>query len=136
MRDALDLDVDQPVEVSVEEKDPGLLVCLALGADGQTGESWGRAHRVAVATVSHAEILDWQEHDVGWDTLHDAGTEGAHHARVARFLREHQVEVVLAAHMGDGMARMIGKLQIRTALGCRGDARAAVILAGEHGTGA
>ncbi|GIG40657.1 NifB/NifX family molybdenum-iron cluster-binding protein [Cellulomonas phragmiteti] len=106
-----------------------MIACISLGADGQVGESWGRAHRVAVARVEDGEVLDWQEHEVGWDALHDAGTPGAHHARIARFLREHGVDVVLVGHMGDGMVRMLGKLQIRTVLGTPGDARAAAVAA-------
>src|SRR5665648_1289190 len=52
------------------------------------------------STSTSGQIIDWQEFDVGWDDLHDEGTEGAHHARVARFLIDHHVDVVVAEHMG------------------------------------
>jgi len=61
-------------------------VCVPITAEGQVDPRWGRADRVAVASVVDGEIADWQEFTVGWGTLHDEGTEGAHHARVARFL--------------------------------------------------
>jgi predicted Fe-Mo cluster-binding NifX family protein len=63
--------------------------------------------------------------DVGWDHLHDADTEGAHHAKVAPFLRDHQVNVVVAQKMGADMARLLGKLDVVVRLGATGDARAA-----------
>lgn len=101
-------------------------VCIPLESDGSTGRRWGKAERVAVAVVEDGDITDWQEHDVRWDVLHDEGTEGSHHARIARFLREHDVDVVVAGHMGEGMTRMLGTMKIRTVLGASGPAREAV----------
>lgn len=106
-----------------------MIVCMPLAADGSVGGGWGRAPRVALASVTADGVEDWQVHDVAWDVLHDTGTEGSHHARVARFLREHGVQVVVAGHMGEGMARMLGKLGIRTVLGATGDARTAALAA-------
>jgi hypothetical protein len=71
-------------------------VCVPITADGQVDPRWGRADRVAVADVADGEIRDWQEFAVAWGTLHDQGTEGAHHARVARFLRDNQVQAIAA----------------------------------------
>ena len=71
----------------------------------------------------------WEEHDVAWDALHDVGTEGGHHARVARFLKEHGVEVVVAGHMGPPMEQMLGSMRIVARLGAGGDARQAVLAA-------
>jgi len=85
--------------------------------EGVLDPRWGRADRVAVATVSRDGIGAWQEFDVGWDSLHDAGTEGSHHARVARFLREHRVETVAAHHMGAGMKHMLEKMGLTVLLG-------------------
>src|SRR5665648_1233185 len=81
------------------------------------------------STSTSGQIIDWQELDVGWDSLHDEGTEGAHHARVARFLIDHHVDVVVAEHMGPGMTRMLTTMGIRISLGAFGDARAAVLTA-------
>jgi predicted Fe-Mo cluster-binding NifX family protein len=67
--------------------------------------------------------------EVGWNALHDAGTEGSHHARVVRFLREQAVTDVVAHHMGDAMHNTLGKLGIRVHLGAEGDARTAVTTA-------
>lgn len=104
-----------------------MIFCIPVSGDGSTTPSWGRAHRVAVGSVAaDGGISDWEEFDVGWDTLHDEGTEGAHHARVARFLIDHRVKLVVAEHMGPGMTRMLTTMRIRVALGLGGDARAAV----------
>ena len=75
-----------------------------------------------------AEIEDGRnESDVGWDVAPDSGTHGAHHARVVRFLKEHDVEVVLASHVGDGMVRMLDTMGVRLELEVTGDAKQAVL---------
>jgi len=107
-----------------------VIVCVPVTADGSVDASWGRAPRVAVATVEDGRISAWEEHAVAWDVLHDVGTEGGHHGRVATFLRDHGVEVVVAGHMGPPMVQMLGKMRILARLGAHGDARAAVLQAG------
>ncbi|HLZ48897.1 MAG TPA: NifB/NifX family molybdenum-iron cluster-binding protein [Candidatus Limnocylindria bacterium] len=87
---------------------------------------WGRAARVALATVAGDTIQQWQEIDVHWEELHDAGGEGQHHARVARFLQENGVQAVVAAHMGAPMEQMLRKMGIALHLGASGIARDAV----------
>ncbi len=87
---------------------------------------WGRADRVAIATVSAGVIGRWQEIDVRWSELHDHGGEGQHHARVARFLQENGVQAVVADHMGPPMEEMLRKMGIRVHLGAHGPARDAV----------
>ena len=106
-----------------------MIVCLPVTPDGLVGHSWGRADRVALADVGEGGVESWREVEVGWDALHDAGTEGSHHARVARFLREHGVEAVVASHMGAGMEHMLGKLGIAVRLDAAGPAREAALRA-------
>jgi len=105
-------------------------VCVPVTLDGQVGPRWGRAERLAVAEVAAGQITDWQEFAVDWNTLHDQGTEGAHHARVARFLRDNHVETVLAGHMGPPMRAMLNKLGLHVLPAETEDARAAVLAAG------
>ncbi len=100
-----------------------MVVCVPVTPEGLVGPRWGRADRVVIATVGEAGIEDWQEFDVGWDSLHDSGSEGSHHARVARFLRDHEVEAVVAHHMGDGMRHMLEKMGLTVRLGAAGSAR-------------
>jgi predicted Fe-Mo cluster-binding NifX family protein len=102
-------------------------VCLPVTTNGQVGHSWGRAARVAVAEVQDSLILAWEEFDVAWDRLHDETTEGGHHSRVARFLRENRVDIVAAGHMGEPMVQMLGQMGIVVHLDVSGDARQAVI---------
>ena len=106
-----------------------MVICLAVADDGCIDPRWGRAQRVAIATAENGAITRWEEFDVAWDTLRETGSEGTHHARVARFLREHQVDTVLAHHMGEGMARMLQKMGVTVRLGIVGDARWAVTTA-------
>ncbi len=104
-----------------------MVVCVPVTADGRVGNSWGRADRVAVAEADGGRIVRWEEFDVGWDRLHDKGTEGGHHARIARFLAEHGVERVVAGHMGPPMQTMLERMGIPIRLGVAGDAREAVV---------
>ncbi len=106
-----------------------MIVCVPVTPDGMVGGGWGRAPLVAVAKVEAGHITAWTEHPVGWDVLHDVGTEGGHHGRIATFLKEHAVEVVVAGHMGPPMAQMLGKMRIIVRVGVAGDAKAAVTAA-------
>lgn len=104
-----------------------MIVCVPITPDGLVAPGWGRSRRVAVATVSDGRLTSWQEIEVGWDALHDEGTEGAHHARVVRFLRANAVEVVVVERLGSGMTRTMTSMGLRLVPGARGDARAAVL---------
>jgi predicted Fe-Mo cluster-binding NifX family protein len=95
----------------------------------QAGGGWGRAQRIAIATVEDGVLGSWTEHDVRWDLAHDEGTEGSHHARVVRFLRDNGVQVVATGHMGPPMARMLETMGLRAVMDVSGDARAAAIAA-------
>ena len=112
-----------------------MIVCVPVTSTGDIDPRWGRAARVAVAEVTGGELLRWEEFEVGWDRLHDAGTEGGHHARVARFLQERGVDVVVAHHMGDPMAQMLERMGLEVRLGASGDAGRAVLFASAGRTG-
>jgi predicted Fe-Mo cluster-binding NifX family protein len=103
-----------------------MVVCVAVTEEGLVDPRWGRAERVAVAEVSPDGVESWQEHYVDWASLRESETEGFHHARVARFLMEHRVEAVVASHMGEDMAHMLGKMGIAVRHGAVGSAREAV----------
>jgi predicted Fe-Mo cluster-binding NifX family protein len=107
-----------------------MIVCVPVTPDGDVDPRWGRAARVAIVKVEAGRITAWDEHAVAWDVLHDVGTEGGHHARVATFLKDHGVEVVVAGHMGPPMVGMLAKMRIVARMGAEGDARKAVELAG------
>lgn len=106
-----------------------MIVCLAVTPDGLLGPRWGRAERVAVVDLRDGGIESWNEFQVGWSELHDLGPEGGHHARVARFLKEHEVEVVVAQHVGAGMQQMLDKMGIDLRLAEGGRASDAVLSA-------
>jgi len=104
-----------------------MVICIPVTTDGSVDPRWGRAGRVAIADVTADGIQDWQEFDVGWDQAHEQGTEGSHHARVARFLLEHNVNVVVANHLGEPMAHMLEEMGIQVRLGASGGAREAAM---------
>jgi predicted Fe-Mo cluster-binding NifX family protein len=103
------------------------IACIPVTPDGQVGGGFGRAPRVAIARTQGGALTDWQEIPVGWDVLHDTGTEGGHHARVARFLMDHAVELVVVSHLGDGMRRMLEGMGVALVTGAEGEARSAVL---------
>ncbi len=104
-----------------------MIVCVPVTPDGDVEPGFGRARRVAIGRVDDGRLVEWAAHDVGWDALHDTGTEGGHHARIARFLLDEHVEAVVAQHMGEGMRQMLASMQLRVVLGAAGDARQAVL---------
>ncbi len=106
-----------------------MVICVPVMPDGSVGHSWGRAARVAVMRVDAGDVVSSVEHDVGWDAAHDAGTEGSHHARIARFLQDQGIEMVVSGHMGQPMVRMLEGMGLHVRLGATGDARAAVVAA-------
>jgi predicted Fe-Mo cluster-binding NifX family protein len=103
-----------------------MVVAVAVTPEGTVGGGWGRASRVALASVEDGAISAWQEVEVGWDRLHDEGGEGTHHARIARFLIDHHVQRVICGHMGPGMQRMLARMGIDAVVGESGPARQAV----------
>ena len=106
-----------------------MIVCVPLSSSGVIDPRWGRADRLAVADAADGEITSWEEFDVGWSRLHDEGTEGSHHSRIARFILDHDVQAVVAGHMGEPMVVMLGKLGVMVRLGASGDARNALLAA-------
>ncbi|HZP89385.1 MAG TPA: NifB/NifX family molybdenum-iron cluster-binding protein [Actinomycetota bacterium] len=106
-----------------------MVVCVPVAPDGRIDPRWGRADRVALAEVTDGTVVSWNEVDVGWGDAHDAGPEGSHHARIARFLIEHGVETVVAHHMGEGMLHMLRRMGLEVRLGAHGDAREAAAAA-------
>ena len=106
-----------------------MIIAIPVDVADQVAPGWGRAPRIALVTVTEGAITGWEVHDVGWDVAHDEGTEGSHHARVVRFLRDNAVEMVVAEHLGDGMVRILGSMHLPVVLGAAGDARASVLAA-------
>jgi predicted Fe-Mo cluster-binding NifX family protein len=104
-------------------------VCIPVTEDGLIDPRWGRADRVAVVAITDVGIVGWQDFEVGWGGLHDSAGEGDHHARIARFLREHDVQAVVAGHMGPPMQNMLAKMRIVVHLGADGPAREATLQA-------
>jgi predicted Fe-Mo cluster-binding NifX family protein len=104
-----------------------MIVCVPVTPDGQVAGGWGRALRVVVADLHNGQIVSWTEHEVHWDALHDVATDGGHHARIAAFLQDHGVEVVVAGNMGPPMQQMLMRMRIVARLGASGDASEAVL---------
>jgi predicted Fe-Mo cluster-binding NifX family protein len=111
-----------------------MVVCVPVIYGSMVDPRWGRADQVAIAEVDGDAVVNWEELDVSWGTVRNAGSERAHHARMARFIKEHHVDTVVAHHMGDDMLGILGRMGVTVHLGASGDARQAVMaIAGEGG---
>lgn len=106
-------------------------VFVPVNPDGTVCQGFGRAAQGATARLRDGRVESWTVHRLDWDTLHDAGGEGSHHARIVRFLRDEGVTHVVAGHMGPPMQNTIGKLGLTLVLGADGDAREAALRAAE-----
>ena len=106
-----------------------MIVAVTTSSTGAVGGGLGRAQTVAVADVRDGTIVSWTEIEVGWGDLHGTGTEGSHHARIVRFVREHALESVVTSGLGEGMRTTMGKLGVVVRTDLAGDARAAAVTA-------
>lgn len=102
---------------------------IPITESGEVDGGFGKAYKVAVGTFDNGTINDWQEVVVDWRTSHDAGTHGSHHARIVKFLLEHEITHVLTGHMGESMQNTITKMHLQLRLDLAGDARTAVQVA-------
>ena len=100
-------------------------IALPVTDNAEVGSSWGRASRVAIADIDDGVIVGWRDEPVEWDRQHDQGTDGAHHARVALFLRDNGIDRVVAQHMGAPMLNMLQRMGVVAILNIEGDARVA-----------
>ena len=96
---------------------------------GQSAAAWGKAHWIGVATVEDGAVTAWQVHEVAWDVSHDEGTHGSHHARIVRFLKEHDIAAVVVDHMGPGMVQVMETMRIPVLPASPGDAQTSVLAA-------
>ncbi|MDO4411799.1 NifB/NifX family molybdenum-iron cluster-binding protein [Cutibacterium sp.] len=102
-------------------------VMIPVRPDGSVEPRFGKAPMVAVAHVDdNGHITKWQTFDVEWDRLHDEGTEGSHHARIVRFLRDQKVAACVATHAGMGMQRTLAAMKIPLLAATLPDARESV----------
>lgn len=103
-------------------------VAVVVSPDGNTiGGGLGKASHMAVARIDDGVVTDWQVYPVQWDVLHDEGPHGTHHGRIVRFMQEHAVTRVVAAHVGAPMQNTLAKLGLTLTLDASGDARTAVL---------
>ena len=104
---------------------------VAINVDGEmVADMFGRAHTMAIADIEQGQIVSWQEEEVGWDIAHDqAPSHEAHHARIAKFMKEQHVEVVVTGHIGPPMVHTLGLMGIEMFMGVDGPARQAAVAA-------
>ena len=95
----------------------GLKVCVPITADGQVDPRWGTSQprRGRRRGRLRDPRLAGVHRQLG--NAARSGTEGAHHARVAQFLRDNQVQVIAVHHVGPGMQRMLSSMAIRLVTG-------------------
>lgn len=124
-------------------------LALAVLPNGRINPHFGRAKKVAVATVENGRIVAWEEVEAAFAEHHPGShhEHGAHHhdvqtaqgegrvrsgewskhqTAIKDFLVQHGVDVLILEHAGPGIARVLEETDIRVVTGARGDAREAV----------
>ncbi|MGC8571671.1 MAG: NifB/NifX family molybdenum-iron cluster-binding protein [Candidatus Micrarchaeia archaeon] len=77
----------------------------------------GRAPRVAIIYTKDGKVEKIEEIDVRWDKTHENEQEGLHHASVAKFIKEHKVNEIIASGSGPDMRRMLERLGLTIKIG-------------------
>jgi len=109
--------------------DTQVRLCAPLTDEGTINQRWCKTQRVAVADVRCGEITDWREFDVGWERLHDEGEHADHHARMADFLRDHGVNIIVVDHIGTCLRATLTRMDIAVHPGASGQADRAMVSA-------
>jgi predicted Fe-Mo cluster-binding NifX family protein len=104
-------------------------IATPVNEAGESAAAWGKAHWIGVASVEGGAVTAWHVHEVAWDVSHDEGTHGSHHARIVRFLKEHDIAAVVVDHMGPGMVQVMSTMKIPVLPASAGEAKASVLAA-------
>jgi len=107
--------------------DPLVRLCAPVTESGEIFPKWCRADRLVLAAVRSEEIITWEETQVWWADAHDGSTEQEHHARMATFLRERAVDIVVVDHMGNCLRGALLRMEIAVHQGAAGLARQAIL---------
>ncbi|MEZ5118136.1 MAG: hypothetical protein R2737_17900 [Candidatus Nanopelagicales bacterium] len=103
-----------------------ITACVPVNPDGTIHERLGQAHTVATCRLHDGQLTDWSEHVVNWDYAYGVDGYGVHHPRVIRFMKDHEVDVVVAHDVCDTVADSLRTIGMRVVDDASGDARAAV----------
>jgi len=107
--------------------DPLVRLCVPVTEGCDVFPKWCRADRIALADVRSGRIVAWRELRVGWAAAHGESSEDEHHARMATFLHEQAVDIVVVDHMGTCLRGALLRMQIAVHQGAAGPAREAVL---------
>ncbi len=117
-------------------------VAVAVLPNGNINAHFGRANKLAIATVEEKQIAGWEEIEVPFasthgehnhDHEHDHNHNHEHHQHapvhresIKDFLVNHHVNVVLLEHAGPGMQLVQEQTDIKIVVGAQGDAKSAI----------
>ncbi|TCS83687.1 NifB/NifX family molybdenum-iron cluster-binding protein [Tepidibacillus fermentans] len=113
-------------------------VAVAVLPNGKVNTHFGRANKLALATIENGQITKWEEVAVPFaethgnhDHHHDHDHEHHHHAPghhegIKNWLVDHEVDMVLLDHAGPGMQKVMSETDIKIVVGAKGNAKEAV----------
>lgn len=122
-------------------------VAVAVLPNGMINSHFGRAEKIALATIENKQIVDWQELEVPFadthedhghhqhdhhDHDHDHHQHNHHHhgpghvKGIKAFLVDQHVDLVLLDHAGPGMRTIQNEIEIKVVVGAKGNAKEAV----------
>lgn len=138
-------------------------IAVAVLSNGMVNAHFGRANRIAFATVENKEIVDWKEEDAPFAAMHDEedhhdhgmhqhedhhgdgehhhdhdhshghGHSGKHQETIKNYLVEHGVDLLLVDHAGPGLNRVLQETKMKVVTGAKGKAREVVQAAIDQG---
>jgi len=115
-------------------------VAVAVLPNGMVNAHFGRANKLALATVENGQISKWEEVEVPFaeshgdhDHHHDHDHHDHehhhapdHHEGIKNFLVEQGVDMVLLDHAGPGMQKVMNETDIKIVVGAKGNAKEVV----------
>lgn len=90
-----------------------MVICATLVGPNQVGGGLGRTDRVVIARVRTDAEPKIEEHEVGWGSRYAQGAASEHHNEIARFLKDHEVEMVVTGQAAKELEQILGDMRIR-----------------------
>jgi predicted Fe-Mo cluster-binding NifX family protein len=89
-----------------------MVICATLVGPNQVGGGLGRTDRVAIARMRNGSETQVEEHEVRWARLYDQRSATEHHDDIARFLKDHKVEMVVTGHAARDLEQILDDMSI------------------------
>ena len=87
-------------------------VCVPLDTEGTIRGRLGQAHVAVTCRLTDQGVTEWTEHAVDWDNNYGVTVYGVHHPRVIKFLKKHDIDLVVGDEVCDTTKQTLSVLGI------------------------